>query len=326
MYDFAKDSLQLPSTEDLWDFTAKYLKQVFQADRIFLAERQDDKEGKIILAQGDVLNFRVGQTFSLNEGIVGWVLRKNQSMLVEDFSSKENYIPRFQISENQSREYRSLLAVPIPGVEGAWGAICLESFKPSQFKEQSKKVLETIAYQIVPVREKLETIRSLKAQNMVDPSTGIGNRTAFEKELSKAIETHLSNNSKFSLLLLKYTFQPEDKIEVYRDTVAEEILSFMLSFFEKRHYIFRLSETEFAILFVGKLMKDVLPKVQRFFDAIDERKVWSDGFVHSLAMYGGFVQFPEMGQQPEELLKKARSALQRASEKGPNMLAIAEKN
>jgi len=100
----------------------------------------------------------------------------------------------------------------------------------------------------------------------------------------------------------------------------------MLPFFEKKHYIFRLSDTEFAVLFAGKLLKDVLPMVQRFFDAVDEHKVWGDGFVHSLTVHGGIVQFPEMGHLPDELLEKAREALDRASEKGPNMLAIAEKN
>jgi len=326
LYDFAKESLKLPTVEELWNFTGDYLKRVFEADRIFIARQENEKEGKIVLVHGDSLNFRVGQKFSLNEGIVGWVIRKNQSLLVEDFSSKENYIPRFQLSENQNREYRSLLAVPIPGAERAWGAICLESYKPAKFKEQSKRVLETIAYQIIPVKEKLETIRSLKEQNPVDPVTGIGNLAAFKKEIADSIEKHSANNTKFSLLLLRYTFLPEDKIGEYVDRVAEEILSFMLPFFEKKHYIFRLSDTEFAVLFAGKLLKDVLPMVQRFFDAVDEHKVWSDGFVHSLTVHGGIVQFPEMGHLPDDLLGKAREALDRASEKGPNMLAIAEKN
>ncbi|NIU01249.1 MAG: GAF domain-containing protein, partial [Nitrosopumilaceae archaeon] len=84
------------------------------------------------------------------------VFRKNQSLMVDDFAAKENYVPRFHMQEAPDLHYRSFLSVPVSHKGNVRATIALESFKSNQFKEQSKQILETMAYQISSFLEKTD--------------------------------------------------------------------------------------------------------------------------------------------------------------------------
>ena len=95
-----------------------------------ISERAGKDSGKIVFTSGDVNPVDIGVEYPDNEGLLGWVIRKNQSLMVDDFAAKENYIPRLFLNEHPAEDLKSLLAVPVLIDEEAQVVISVESRKP----------------------------------------------------------------------------------------------------------------------------------------------------------------------------------------------------
>jgi len=325
LYDFSKEILRFQATDELWKFLGEFLKKVFGADRIIISERVNEVKSRISYINRSTPAIRIGQAFPLNEGIVGWVFRKNQSLMVEDFAEKENYVPRFLMQESPEPQYRSFLSVPISGIGTVRAAISLESFKSNKFKEQSKKILETIAYQISSFLEKMEVIEKLNRQNIFDEGTGIGNIKALQGELDREMKRSREFNKIFSMAMFRISFhQKEDSVDWINNKLISEFLTFALPLFPSSSNFFRVSESTVAIIIAEKSLQDILPVTHSICEKVDLKKVWADGMVEDFYVNCGLVQFPQMGDDSSELLEKAHKAVTKAETRGHNISAIYE--
>lgn len=325
LYDFSKEVLRLQSSDELWKFLGGFLKKVFDADRIIISERVNEAKSRIAYTDRSMPAIRIGQEFPLNEGIVGWVFRKNESLLVEDFAEKENYVPRFLMQESPEPQYRSFLSVPISGNGMARAALSLESFKSNKFKEQSKKILETIAYQISSFLEKMEVIEKLNRQNIFDEGTGLGNIKALRRELDREIKRSREFDKCFSVAIFRINFhKKKDAADWIHDKLISEFLTFALPLFPSSSNFFRVGENSVAIIIAEKLSQDILPVTHSICEKISLKKVWAEGMVEDFFVNCGLVQFPHMGDDSSELLEKAQKAVTKAETKGQNISEVYE--
>lgn len=157
LYRFSREVLAVQDEEELVRFVGRFCKEVFKANRVAVCQRTPQGKARIVFLGGDFPQLSEGQEFPLTEGIVGWVFRKNQSLRVEDFASRDHYIARFHASEEPARAYRSLLTVPVTVGKTVQNVILLESFAPGSFQEMHKQVLETMANLVALVRQKLHS-------------------------------------------------------------------------------------------------------------------------------------------------------------------------
>ncbi len=185
LYRFSREVLAIRDEEELVRFVGRFSKEVFRANRVAVCERTPEGEARIAFLGGDFPQLSEGQVFPLTEGIVGWVFRKNQSLRVEDFSSRDHYIARFHTRETPARAYRSLLTVPVQVGKTVHYVILLENFAPGSFQEMHKQVLETMANLVALVRQKL---------------AGSARRAGGRKGVGEAGESHTQLNLKFDTL------------------------------------------------------------------------------------------------------------------------------
>ncbi len=322
LYDFSKNLALMKTRKELWEFCGPILRTNFSADRVFITLKKNNETAQVVSVTGENRGVKIGQDFPLGEGLIGWVLRKNQSLLVDDLARQSNYIPRLQLNELQSREFRSLLAVPVCEGKEVTGALCLESFRPQGFKAQHKKILETIAYQLGGFLEKSAAISLLEEQNLIDTMTGIGNEKAFSRNLQMEIVRSRKNKRKFVLILIKSRITPKND-DQYAAALTD-FLEFSLPYFDQTDYIFRLSNDIFGVLLVESELRTVLPAIQKYCDAVVQQGVWMDRQIQKLTVNGGLVQYPEMGYALKDIWENAHAALKRAEEKGPNEFSIPE--
>lgn len=325
LYDFSKEVLHFQTSAELWKYLGGFLKRVFEADRIIICERIGETKAKISFINQSSPSLKAGYEFPLNEGIIGWVFRKNQSLMVDDFAAKENYVPRFHMQEASDLQYRSLLSVPVSHSDNVRAIISMESFKSNQFKEQSKQIMETMAYQISSFLEKTDIIEELNAQNIFDSSTGLGNIKALQRELENEIKRSREFDKCFSMILFKLNFHQKDSDAAVDDKLISEFLTFSLPSFPSSSNFFRVNDDSIAIILAEKLLRDILPTAKNICDRINVKKVWVDGMVEGFHINCGLVQFPEMGNSSSELLEKVTKAVTKAVETGPNTCALYER-
>ncbi len=322
LYEFSKDILNLPDKVSIWQFLGERLKAVKGADRIVIAKRVSGHQGEITFIHGQLFSLDVGGQFPVNEGLIGWVFRKNQPLLVEDFTVKENYIPRFFMNEKPGKEFKSFLAVPVLRQDNVEAVISMESKFASQFTKQHKTILETMAYQLAAFLDKTEMLSQLQEQNQIDIKTQIGNSRGLINELEKEITRANEFNRPFSLNLLTIkTLNNEIQTDTF-DKLIKEFVSFTLPLLKPINYIFRFNNETFAFIWLEKSSKAVLTDIQELCAKITQKKPWVNGLIEKVVVNCGLVEYPGMGKNASELIQNAEKALVSAQANGPNKLEI----
>lgn len=320
LFDFSKDLMTINDTEALWNYVCEKLSDVFESDRLMIISRKGEARGCISHIHGSMNALSPGYEFPDNEGVIGWVLRKNQSLMVEDFSKKENYIPRFQHDEPQVNDIQSLLAVPVSINDEAMAIISVESVRPGKFDNQHKKIMETFAFQIAAFLGKIQTIERLQKDNPIDPHTRLGNETAFLNELNKEVERSQAFQKDFSLQLLRIRASNYDDGAAVDQQLAKEFITFTLPLVNSTNYIFRLEKNLFALIWPEAAVEDATANFEEIYEKVAAKKPWVDGLVEQVNMNCGFIQYPATASSAAELIEKVQGALNLAEQKGPNTI------
>lgn len=320
--EFTGELLTLTDMHALGEYLQHRLGEIFAADRITFCERSGKNSGRVLAISDENGPASPGDEFPDNGGVFGWVLRKNQTLLVEDFSEKENYIPRMFPDESPDHGFRALLAVPLTMDHRAEGVIALEGRSARAFGSQQKKLLEAMAARVAALLGNIRRTSRLKALTLLDPSTGIGNSQAFDMELTKEIFRSTTFDKRFSLQCLELRVPGDSADPDVRERLAGEFVSFVLPLLKEAGYIFRLTQERYAIIWPEKTVKAASGDFAELLERIAARKPWADGSVEQIVVNSGFVQYPQMAEAPGELLDKAGAALTAAWEKGPNYIEI----
>ncbi len=324
LFEISGELLKFQNAAELWNYLKKKIPAVIECQRFSVALRESDRLGKIVCLEGGVGNLRSGLEFALTEGIAGWVMRNNQSLLVEDFSRKENYVPRYFAGETPGREYLSLLAVPIPSRRGARGSICLESLQRKQFNEQHKRILQTVANQVAVILRNLENLETLKNHNYDDLETGLLNWTAFLKFVPREINRAKLLGLKIALVVLKLSYQSPENHSRPSVEPIRSFLSLLLPELPKTFYIFRLFSDVFAVLLVDRERLPLREFPDRYLKPIREKKIWGDGQIRDLKVLVGAIAEESLSASPEELQERVQNLLEQLEAREPYQTVIVE--
>jgi len=116
------------------------IRKIFPLDRVTLSVREGE-EGVIHQVFGQVDALDRGTRYPFDEGLNGWVLKRNAPILIPDMA-KGNYArPRYFQGEDTRHGFRSFLGIPLGRGETAWGCLSLESRQPDQYGDKGKEVL-----------------------------------------------------------------------------------------------------------------------------------------------------------------------------------------
>jgi GAF domain-containing protein len=322
LFDVSQGMNSIRATNSLWDFLLEKIPQVIESERISISLKTDDREGEIIRIEGGVGNLTMGKIFPLNEGIVGWVIRKNQSLLVEDFASKEKYVPRFINDETPAKDYFSLLSVPLSRGKDVIGAICLESIRPNNFKDQQKRILKTISNQAANVYTTAKSIEQMRKLSFKDNQTNLENRNAFQLIFPKEIQKAKLHNYDLFLIVLKAHFNLREETSSRYHQTIKELLSFVLPKLQPTDYIFRLEKDVFAILTVKTGIIEIKKLTKHLFQQINEKKIWSSGEARDVYINIGILSSKDINSDIEETLKLIQLTIKLAEAQGPNSVSI----
>ena len=124
------------------DLFTDFLIDQFEASKFTIAIREagaDTAEIKTCIGVDD--STKPGYTFTLSEGLHGWVILKNKPYLIDNIDKGEYFVPRFSRDEKTNYALRSLLSVPLKNGEEAFGMVSLEDKRENLYSENDKKRL-----------------------------------------------------------------------------------------------------------------------------------------------------------------------------------------
>ena len=139
----------------------EHIKKLFPFDRFTFCVKEGN-EGVIRYVYGQIDDLNQGVRFPLDEGLNGWVIKRNTPLFIPDMEEGDYVRPRYFRDENPRHGMRSFLCVPLGNEEGAWGAISLESKSVAKYGEKGKEVLMNLMIHLDSTLERIRLLQQLK--------------------------------------------------------------------------------------------------------------------------------------------------------------------
>jgi len=138
------------------------VKQLFHFDRFTFCVKEGE-QGVIRFVVGQIDDLDRGETFPLDDGLNGWILKRGSTKIVEDLSASQVARPRYHKSERQDHGLRSFIGIPLIRENETWGCITLESQKDSQYGEWTQKVLCNLIMHLQTTIERIQLMEQMRS-------------------------------------------------------------------------------------------------------------------------------------------------------------------
>ena len=257
----------------------------------------------------------------IENGLTEYVLKEGESILVnpEQYDS----ICTANNIEIKGRSCIDWLGVPLKTDAGITiGVLVVQSYdKNIRFKEEDKKVLQFISDQIAMAIKRKKNEIEIKQQAYYDTLTGLTNRSLFNDRLNQAIYNSQRNND-----LLAVLFIDLDNFKYVNDSMGHNAGDVLIKIVSRRitralrktDTVARWGGDEFTVLLPKiKSLSDIFVLCKRILTEELDNIVIENQELRITASIGISV-FPDDGDDAEELIKNADTAMYRAKDKGKN--------
>ena len=135
------------SYDNLYSALGVSCRTVYQFDRLSVVtlDSENSDMGHIVKVIGQRDSMAEGFRFFLNDGISGWVIRKNKPLILDDLEKGDLFRPRYSGNDKSNFGLRSFLGVPICFSNQVFGMISIESRQPDFYTDWDQNVLVLLA-------------------------------------------------------------------------------------------------------------------------------------------------------------------------------------
>ena len=243
----------------------------------------------------------------LGEGISGWVVQNNKSIVNGNPSVEPGYLndpAKFSV-------HRSALSVPLPGIQGVVGALTLYHRDVGAFTKDQSRVLMAVSSKVGRTIENALRFVQAEATAATDSLTGLPNTRTLFQRLDAGLSDAAQRGSRMAILATDMDgFKKiNDQFgHAIGNLVLQKMAEVLKQACRKGDCVARMGGDEFVLLLadadpnaVGERIRDLDRLV-----ADAGRQVCG---VHFLRLSAGAAFFPEDGRDPEELLATADSRM-----------------
>lgn len=261
-----------------------------------------------------------GMTFSDKHNLIDWVIRKNQSLVYNDF----NRLPKRPIifmRDEKLNNIDSLLIVPLNVQAQTSGAFVLASSHPNFFSDDLKHIFEIISNQIAVSLENAEMVHKLEQLAVTDGLTGLYNKRFFQGRMEEIVSRAERYEQNLALLMMDI-----DHFKTINDTyghptgdvVLREVSGLLSESMRKIDIVARWGGEEFIVLLDSTDEYDAIQKAEQLRESIADLVFESDLGDFSVHVSFGIAVFPNDTRNIEELVEKADAALYQSKKGGRN--------
>jgi diguanylate cyclase (GGDEF)-like protein len=261
------------------------------------------------------------------DGITYHVAREGVKKVVPNFSED----PLFDGTDWEG----SIISLPLKIGETVLGVMNIALQRPHEFSEEEIRVLEylgdqaAIAVQNAKLFEQSqqEITDRKKAEKAIqhlanhDALTGLPNRRLFDERIKLEIARSERNQLRFSVMLFDLD-QLKNVNDSYGHNIGDMLLQAvaqrLLGLLRKSDTIARMGGDEFFLILPEmKQREDAIQTAERILSALST-PFHLETFQINITTSIGVSFYPEDGEDPEELIKKADVAMYKAKERGGN--------
>ena len=147
------------------------MKKMFPFSRLTFCEK-DGNQGVVRWVYGQLDDYNQGARFNLDDGLNGWILKRNAPMIVEDITGGEVTRPRYEKGESHEHGLHSFMGIPMADMDDVWGCLTLESPEPGQYDGTGQQVFASMSLHLKSALERIRLMRQI--QKLAESRTAAG--------------------------------------------------------------------------------------------------------------------------------------------------------
>lgn len=322
-YEINKKLNENISVTEIFELLFNIVKEVYPYDRLTISlYNKESGNAKIIKTDGIVDGNGENMEYPLEEGLNGWVIRKQKSYRLPDIEKDDLFLPRFTKNEKSNYEIRSFLGVPLTCHDSTFAVLSIESKKVDFYTERQEKILFMMANNFAAAIERSNSIKKLATLATTDDLTSLLNFRSFNQKLKEEINRAERYDFTFSLLMIDI-----DHFKNINDTyghiagnkILAKLAQCLNSSIRNVDFVYRFGGEEFAVLLVETNIEKARLLAERMRINVENMIVSFDSQDLNITVSIGVVDFPnESIKSADNMIDEADKALFRAKEQGRN--------
>lgn len=322
LFNISQKLIELNDSEEIYDFLVDACANLFpQSDDALLFIIQKNKSMHNLVRsfkkEGFVIKEKEGDV------IEKWVLRNNQSILVEnltkDFRFDYNKIVAFT-----DRKVLSFIASPLSINERIVGTIRVESKKDSAFSLEDSRLLRSVCDIGVMVLEKANLFKSIEELVIKDPLTSLFLRDYFFMRLKEELQRVKVTGKKLGLIMLDIDNfkQVNDTYgHIVGDLVLKKLSKILTSIIgDSGNVVSRFGGEEFIFFAVESTRDEMIAIGEKIRKTVEETIISFRRKKVSFTVSMGLVMYPDSAVDILSLIDEADRLLYKAKAEGKNKL------
>ncbi len=321
-YRRAFDSLRRLNTalglDSVYTATAEAVRSIVPADFFSVCLVESDNH-RICYVQGDHADKLTGQVFSLEQSLVGQVIKYRRTL-----PENANYQGTTAVfsEEHLFAAYRSLLIVPLKQENGpVVGALCLAAKKPEVFTRSCREILELLATQVAIKIELANSHEQINRMATLDSLTGIANRRAYQRGFEAMLERAKRRPGSLHLILcdIDHFKKINDSFgHPFGDEVLRQVAKLFARVTRSVDLAARTGGEEFAILLEDTDNTGAWKVAERLRELVEQLNLSTGKYQVSVTVSLGIAAFPLDANSLDKLVSCADQALYMAKSSGRN--------
>ncbi len=265
----------------------------------------------------------IGKSFSLEEGEVGRVMRKQQkAYLIKNFKEREIKLPIFS-PQITLKDVQSILCIPLFHKNKLVGSFTLMSKKKELFTEHEVEIFSILANQIAVSLDNAKMYQKVEEMAITDGLTGLYNHRKFQELLGEELRRAERHPQPLSLLLvdIDHFKKINDKYgHPAGDSVLKRLSQVLRESVREIDFPCRYGGEEFALILANTNSKGAFRMAERIRKAVAKSSFQlENGDNIEMTVSTGIAVYPDDGRTKQELIEKADQALYHAKQKGRNI-------
>ena len=311
----ARQATAMTDLRDLLNKVSGLILENFPADHMALLIR--DGESLILRYQAGKLTPRFAEGDRIPEGgACMQALTLNAPVVVEEVGRAEQYVCGFS-------ETRSELILPLMSFGKGIGVLALESAQPDAYQSSDVKALESVADICAAAIQNAEYFEQIRQLAYRDGLTGVFNRRYFESRILEELERARRYHAALSVAMIDidgFKRSNDEFGHLLGDEILKQVSTIFVQNTRKSDIVCRFGGDEFALILPQTSAQSAASAAEKLRQTI---AMWDfPGVPRPVTISTGIAEFPAAGDNRDELIKSADTALYEAKQQGRNRVVV----
>ena len=318
LYELAKRLQKELDFSNITRISAEVALTIFGCDHVGIASVDRSlNQGEVLYSEG-LRELPLHTTFSLDEGLIGWIAKYGRYLLNNQL--KKGKVYRIKRGET-SHPYNSFIGVPISVEDSVIGVIWVESRTKNVYREEDADLLNFLAFQLSLAWNRANLHKRISELAIRDSLTGLYNHRHFHEEFDRLLKTV----KRLVLIMIDIDHFKTINDENGHQVGDQVLLGIARVLSGIKGISARYGGEEFVVIFPDISEKNGVEAAIRLKERIKSQEIRIKEKTIKTTVSIGLAFYPQDGTTKEELISKADSALYRAKQAGRDRVCVAEK-